>query len=223
MWQLLAAVFPLAVGAAFTPTLFGLQMLVVSGPQRRPRSLAVILGAACVFAVIFALGLLGLSQLPDAHTGSAGPRVFAVELLAGVVLLAVSGWLWLGGRRLDGRVGQKLSGYSEHASPVSFAGVAASMSVTDVSSIVLVIPALHLVTVSAAPVWADACVIAFLFACVLLPVWLPPVALRVGGDRAARVLDRMHAVLMRNEARVMGLLTAAFGVVLFGRAVAGLA
>lgn len=217
-----AAVLPLAVGAAFTPTLFGLQMVVVSGPQRRARSVAVILGATGVFAVIFALGLLGLGQLPDANTGSAGPHESVVELLAGAVLIGLSVWLLLARPRLGGQAGQRLRGYTEHASPTAFAALAAYMSVTDVSSIVILIPALHLVTVSTEPLWADAFVVTFLFVCVLLPVWLPPLALRVGGERAATVLNRMHAALMRNEVRVMGGLTAVIGLVLLYWGITGL-
>ena len=62
---------PLGLAAAVTPTLFALQVLVVSGPQWQKRSLGVIAGTAIVFVIIFALVLGGLSQLPDAGTGEA--------------------------------------------------------------------------------------------------------------------------------------------------------
>lgn len=217
MWQLFAAVFPLAIGAALTPTLFGLQMIVVSGPQRRARTFAVMLGAAGAFAAIFALALLGLNRLPDANTGSTGPVESGVQLLAGAVLVLLSGWLLVKQPRLSGKAGQRLRGYSEHASPLVFAALAAYMSLTDVSSIVILLPALHLVTVSTEPLWADAFVIAFLYVCVLLPVWLPPLVLQVGGERAARMLSRMHEGLARNEGRVMAALMACIGVFLVYR------
>lgn len=221
MWQLFAAVFPLAIGAALTPTLFGLQMIVVSGPRRRVRAVAVMLGAAGVFAGIFALGLLGLNRLPDANSGTAGATESMVELVAGVALVAVSVWLVVERPGLSGRGGRRLRSYSEHASPVVFAALAAYMSVTDVSSIVILLPALHMVTVSTQPLWADGFVVAFLYVSVLLPVWLPPMVLWAGGERAAALLGRMHSVLIRNEARVMGALMAVIGAVLIYWGLAG--
>ena len=69
MGALLASVLPLAVGAAVSPTLLALQLLVLTGATRpRARAWAVVAGSALVLAVYSVLGLTVLNHLhPDRH------------------------------------------------------------------------------------------------------------------------------------------------------------
>jgi hypothetical protein len=219
---LLASVLPLGLAAAVTPTLFALQVLVVSGPKWRQRGLAVIGGAAAVFVILFALVLGGLSQLPDAGTGVKPRWEYAIELGAGLVLLAVSIWLLMPHPEADARLEKKVSGYANHASIWVFAGLAAYMSVTDFSSIVILMPALHEVTNSSVAVYEKATVVGVLLACVLLPVIIPPLAVRLAGDRGVRAMKRTYAAVMGHQLQVMGSVSAFVAVVLIWRGVAAL-
>ena len=222
MAALILQVLPLAVGAAVTPTLFALQVLVVSGPHSRKRALAVIGGTAGVFGVYFALILGGLSQLPDAGTGAPSRSEHVIQLVAGLVLAGLAVWLLLPHPQADARLEHKVTAYADHASALVFAGLAAYMSVTDFSTLVLLLPALHAVTLSAEPIAAKALVTAFLMACVLLPVTVPALLVRFGGDRALAALRRAYNLVMGHQLQVMGAVAAVIAITLVSRGARGL-
>ncbi len=219
---LLASVLPLGLAAAVTPTLFALQVLVVSGPQWQKRGLAVIVGSAAVFVVFFGLVLGGLSQLPDAGTGVKPKWAYLVELVVGVVLLGISVWLLRPHPQADAKLEKKVRGYADHASIWVFVGLAAYMSVTDFSSIVILMPALHDVTNSTVAVYEKAIVVGILLACVLLPVIIPPLAVRLAGDRGVSAMKRAYALVMGHQLQVMGAVSAFVAVVLIWRGITSL-
>src|SRR5690606_2244341 len=133
---------------------------------------------------------------------------YASELVAGLVLLAVSVWLLMPHPEADAKLERKVSSYANHASVWVFAGLAAYMTVTDFSTIVILIPALHDVTNSAIAVVEKAVVVAFLMFCVLLPVIAPPLAVRLAGDRGVRFMKRIYTVVMGHQLQVMGAVSA---------------
>lgn len=212
---------PLALASAVTPTLFALQVLVVSGVDWQRRATAVAVGATAVFIAYFALVLAGFSQLPDAGTGHHSRWHYVIALVVGAVLIPVGIWMVRPHPHADATMERKVSAYADHANPWVFLGISAYMSVTDFSSLLVVIPALHEVTSSAVAVAEKAVVVAFLLLCVLLPVVLPPTAVLVGGQRAIVALRRMYAVIMGHQMQVMGVVALAVGVVLLWRGVRG--
>lgn len=221
MWELLTSVLPLGLAAAVTPTLFALQVLVVSGPHWRSRARAVVVGAGGVFLVVFLLVLGGLSQLPGAGSGTKPRWEYAIELTCGIVLLLAAVWMLRPHPQADARLEKKVEGYADHASPWMFAGLAAYMSITDFSSLVILLPALHDVTNSAAPVAGKALVVGLLYVCVLLPVIGPPLAVQVSGDRGVRAMKRSYTLVMGHQLQVMGAVAAVVGVLLLYRGVTG--
>lgn len=218
----MVTVLPLGLAAAVTPTLFALQVLVVSGPAWQRRAWAVMAGAGGVFAVVFAVILAGLSQLPDAGTGQASRAEYWIELVCGLILLPVAVWMLRPHPTADAKLEKKVRGYANHASPLVFAGLAAYMSVTDFSSLVLIVPALHDVTSSAVPVLAKAAVVLVLFTLLMFPIWSPPLAVRLTGERGVRMLNRVYEALMNHQVQVMGAVAAVLGVVLVYRGYQGL-
>lgn len=219
---LLVAVLPLAIASAVTPTLFALQVLVVSGADWQRRATAVAIGAAGVFIVYFALVLAGFSQLPGAGTGHHGRWHYVIALVVGAALIPVGVWMLRPHPHADAAMERKVSAYADHANPWVFLGISAYMSVTDFSSLLVVIPALHEVTNSAVAVADKGVVVAFLLVCVLLPVLLPPTAVLVAGQRAIGHLRRMYAVIMGHQVQVMGAVALAVGVVLLWRGLRGI-
>lgn len=222
MGSLLLTVLPLGIAAAVTPTLFALQVLVVSGPSWRPRAIAVTIGAGGVFLLVFGLVLAGMSQLPDAGTGDTTRTEYWIEFLCGVLLIPVAVWMLRPHPNADEKLEKKVEGYANHASPWVFAGLAAYMTITDFSSLVLIIPALHDVTSSSVAVVLKALVVAVLFLLVMVPMWAPPLAVRVAGDRGVRFLHRVYGVLMGHQIEVMGAVAALVGLVLAYRGYQGL-
>ena len=186
------------------------------------RAWAVILGSGGVFAVFFALVLGGLSQLPDAGKGTDSRSVYIVEVVAGVVLVVLAVWMLRPHPQADQRMEQKVRSHADHASPLVFAGLAAYMSLTDFSTFVFLLPALHAVTRSVVAVPEKAVVVAFLFVCVLIPVLVPALTVRLVGDRGVRALNRVYNLLMGHQIQVMGVVAAVIGVVLLVRGSRGL-
>lgn len=222
MGELLLSVLPLGLAAAITPTLFALQILVVSGPDWQRRALAVAVGSGAVFAVLFGLFLAGLAQLPDAGKGTTSPFTHWIELGAGVVLVALSVWLLRPHPGTDAKLEAKVRGYADHASPLVFAGLGAYMSVTDFSSLVVLIPALHDVTASAVPVLEKALIVLVLFLLVMVPLWVPPLAVRLAGQRGVRAMNRLYSALMNHQLQVMGVVALLLGGILAFRGARGL-
>src|ERR1700730_152382 len=67
MGALLASVLPLAIGAAISPTLLALQLLVLTGANKpRARAWALTIGAGLVLAAFSVLGLTVLNHLHPA-------------------------------------------------------------------------------------------------------------------------------------------------------------
>ena len=218
----MVAVMPLALASAITPTLFALQVLVVSGPRWRPRATAVAIGAAGVFLAYFALVLTGFSQLPDAGSGQHDRWHYLVAVASGAVLVPIGIWMLRPHPHADAAMERKVTGYAEHANPWVFLGISAYMSVTDFSSLLVVVPALHEVTNSAVAVLGKAAVVVFLFVCILLPVLVPPAAVVLGGTSAVGRLRRIYDVFMGHQMQVMGAVALGVGVVLLWRGLRGI-
>ena len=68
------------------------------------------------------------------------------------------------------------------------------------STFVFLLPALHAVTRSVVAVPEKAVVVAFLFVCVLIPVLVPALTVRLVGDRV-RALNRVYNLLMGHRSR----------------------
>ena len=85
MAALLFSVIPLGIGAAFTPSLFALQLLIVGNDPWRTKALAAFLGSAVAFGIAVTILLLGFAQLPT--TGS------STDLLDGVIRLVAAALL----------------------------------------------------------------------------------------------------------------------------------
>jgi hypothetical protein len=220
---LLLAIAPLGLAAAVTPTLFALQVLVVSGADWWRRATAVAAGAGLVFIAVFALVLAGFSQLPDAGSGRHSQWEDIIALACGAVLVPLGAWMLRPHPHADAAMERKVSGYADHANPWVFFGVAAYMSVTDFSSLLVLVPALHDVTSSAVAVVGKALAVLFLLFCIMLPVLAPPTAVLLGGDRARSTLRRLYALVMGHQVQVMGAVALVVGLILLVRGIRGLA
>ncbi len=65
-------------------------------------------------------------------------------------------------------------------------------------------------------------VVLILFMLVMFPIWSPPLAVRVTGERGVRMLNRVYDALMDHQIQVMGGVAAVLGLVLAYRGYQGL-
>ena len=88
MGELLSKVIPLSIGAAFSPTVLALELLILSGKRSKARSTAFLAGVLLVFVGITALGLA------ISHTTSTSPAqetiTKTVDVVAGAFLLLLA-------------------------------------------------------------------------------------------------------------------------------------
>ena len=222
MVSLFFEVLPMAIGAMVTPTLFALQVMVVSGSQWRPHARAVIAGTAAVFAVYTALILRGMSQLPSANTGLTSRTESIIEFGAGVVVLVVSIWLLIPHPQINQKMKDKVGSHSSRSSSMVYAGIAAYMAVTDFSTLALMLPALHDVTSSTTHIVFKALIVGFVFVCVMMPVLVPPGMVHFGGERTIDSLRRFNNWIMDHQLQVMGVVSGFIGVILVWRGLRGL-
>lgn len=193
MGSLLVAVLPLALGAAVSPTLLAMQLLVLTGTTHRlGRAWALTLGAALVLAAFSLLCVTALQRVRPHQSGHKSATDAAVLLASGALL----GLLALRSLVHQPTVGeQQPSRMSKHLSTAStawFVGVGALGMVVNFSTLLLVLPAMHEITHSTAATAAKVAVYAVLYVIVLLPVLVPVLAVTVLGPGADRALDATH-------------------------------
>src|SRR5665213_1431062 len=150
MGQLLFAVLPLALGAAVSPTLLALQLLVLSGPTHRlARAWALALGAALVLAAFSLLCVTALQHVRPHHAHRSATD--ATVLIASGVLL---GALAVRSRLRRPTPGEKHTSKTAErmatAATPWFIGVGAFGMVVNFSTLLLVLPAVHEITHSSA-------------------------------------------------------------------------
>jgi hypothetical protein len=198
MGNLLVAVLPLALGAAVSPTLLALQLLVLSGGTHRlARAWALAAGAALVLAAFSLLCVTALSRVRPSHAHKSATDA-AVLIASGVLLgaLAVRSRIRKPtvGERHTSRIGTRLT-----TAPSSwFLGVGAFGMVVNFSTLLLVLPAVHEITHSTAATSAKVTAFVVLYVIVLLPVLVPVVLAQLLGSRADHALDATHQWVGRN-------------------------
>jgi hypothetical protein len=218
MGALLASVLPLAVGAAVSPTLLALQLLVLTGATRpRARAWAVVAGSALVLAVYSVLGLTVLNRLhPDRH-GQHSLRG-AVIMFVAAGLLAVLALRSLIHRptpaeqhtsRTAGRLATAPTGW--------FLGVGALGMLVNFSTLVLFLPALHEISRSSAGPADRGVAFGLLCVITLLPVLAPVVVVTVLGTRAEPALEATHAFVSRHARQIGIAIEVVFAVYLVWR------
>ena len=222
MGHLLAVVLPLALGAAVSPTLLALQVVVLSG-RVRPlgRAWAVAAGSGFVLAVVTAVGLAVSHAAASRHGGH--PRsVAVVDLVAAALLvgLAVRSSLRrpMPADRHQSRTAARLAG----ASTPWFLAAGAVAMLLNFSTLVLYLPALHEIDVAPAGIGAKAAAVLLLFVITMAAVLVPVVVVSALGKRAAPLLERSNR-FMTAHGRQIGIgIELVFGVYLLVKGIVGL-
>jgi hypothetical protein len=194
----------LGLAAAFTPSLLALQLLIVSGDPWRRRALAVAVGGAAAFGIVGALLFLGFAQLPTEGLGSHPAEDAVLRLVAGVVLVTAAAWLFRPHAALQARVEGDIRGYVARASTWVFLGVAFALSIKDLSSFVVLAPALHDIAVAPINVAEQAVLLAVLYGLALSPVLVPPLLRVVLGHRANGFFTRTYRFTMSHQFELVG-------------------
>jgi threonine/homoserine/homoserine lactone efflux protein len=208
--SLLAVVLPLALGAAVTPTIVGVQLVTLGG-RVRPLAHAWALAAGCaaVLLVVSALALLvaGISNaLEDPSPTGGVVKLVAAALLAALGVQAVR-------HRGAGGASAPAEADEEQHLRRSFA-LGAGLMATNFSSLVLYFPAMHEIGISDASDGARVLAFMLVFAIALIPAWGPPLLVRALGERARGPLDRLSGFFTAHRQAIAATLCFGFAALL---------
>lgn len=193
MGQTLGIVIPLAAGAAVSPAVLTLQLVTLSG---RISPLARSWAIAGSYALVLA-GLVVVGLLLAASTGGSGTasETEAAVKLAAAVLLAV-----LGVRMLTRQPKPPKDHGDASASALGrYAAIGGVLMITNVTTAVLFIPAVHDVGVADISVEEKAGALALVFLITLLPAAGPPLGATLLGDRAQGALTKLNGFTTRHK------------------------
>ena len=210
--EVLAQVLPLALGAAVSPVILLVQMATLtSGTARLARAWAVAGGTAVALTGWGLAGWVLVNRLPTPRTGPDATAA-AVDLALAFVLVA------LGLRSLSQRhdpphapAPQDSTGGAHVAASFALGLVAMA---TNVTTVVLFLPAVRDVARAQLPVGGSAVVLAVLLLIVTVPAWLPVLAVTLGGAAGRRLLDRVGAFATIHHATIAAVVSFGFALYL---------
>ena len=210
--ETLLRIIPLGIGAAMTPSLFGLQILAAVGTSWLTRTSLVIAGSASAFGIASVALYTGFAQLPQ--RSDTGPNVVQGVLffIAAAVLVSVVIWLFLPHQNLSEKSEAALRRRLTAARGITFFGVAFVLSIKDVSSFALLVPGLHDIATSGTSPWAQGCLAVLLFALALSPTLIPALWRLLRGPQAERLLNRLYGWTMRHQFHIIGFMASVFAV-----------
>lgn len=210
--ELLVRVIPLAIGASFTPSLLGLQLLTSGAPKWFIRSLAVATGSGSAFLIACVALTAGFATLPKSAPSSPDIVGGYIWLTAAVVLTGVTVWLFLPHPGLAQAAERGLTKRIAKAKPMTFFAFAFALSIKDITSFALLVPAIHDVTVSPVPWWFQLPTIVLIYVIAMVPVLLPPVWRLIRGDKGNAQLFRLFRFTMDHQFTILGVISSIFAI-----------
>ena len=200
-------VIPLGVGAAFTPSLLALQILVTGQEHWRKRAAALAAGSGLAFGLFGVLIIFGFRKLPLPEVDGTDWFGALVRLVSAVVLAVSAVYLFIPHPALQKRVEARIQSYVQNSSLVMMFAIAFLLSAKDVSSFVMLVPALH--DIAVCPNFIEAGVaLVVLYTLALSPV-LAPIAVRVFFDKGSHdPMQKLYRFTMDHQFQIVGVVAA---------------
>lgn len=152
----------------------------------------------------------GFTRLPHHKVSAPDPIGAILWLAAATVLLGVAIWLFRPHGQLTKTVEEKLKARIDRANIWTFFGVAFVLSIKDITSFALIVPALHETAASNVNLLFQLLTSLFVFALALIPVILPPLWRTLMPRNATRDLAVIYRFTMDNQFRIVGVVAALF-------------
>lgn len=220
MNELLSTVIPLSLGAAFSPTVLAFTVLILGGKKTpRARIAYMILGMSILLAMItFAAGYL--SEVSK----DKGVQHFVegLDIALGMFLL------YLGTRSLLRKPSKEESKSSLHRyskgniSPIGFIPVGFLVMLTDVTSLVLFIPAIRDTTLASITTLEKVFVCMIPYTAVLVPAFVPLLLTIISPKKAMRTMTALDVWLKQHSRATSVFVSFIFGVFLLWRGISSI-
>jgi hypothetical protein len=208
---LLARVLPLALGAAVSPTILIVNLVILSSRRHpRARSAAFSAGATAVLVVWAVLSFSVIRPVAH-HRATSSPLYGWIDLAFALLLVG------LGLRNLSTppRPPRPRATDPDDAARVGrFVLLGIGMMLTNFTTLVLFLPLVREIVVSDVATTAKIVVAAVSIAVVTVVAWGPLLATVVWRERADRALGALNAAITRHQRTIGALVAIAFGVYL---------
>jgi hypothetical protein len=202
--SLVVSIVPFAIGAATNPAALAIELLILSGANRaKARTWAYLFGFVVGLLIFTTIAFLLLGRMSDA--GSGQPSV-ASRIISAVIAVAL---LALGIKTLIPKKGpkkpSKFAARIAAAKTPAFFGIGLLAMITDASSMILLLPALHEISLANDVVGVKFLATAVLLLIMLLPLVLPVLAVTVLRHRADSVLAKVNGFVSRHQSTINGI------------------
>ena len=207
MTKLIFSIIPFGIGAAISPTLLIITVIALASPSRRLLSgWAVVLGSGLAALFYAVLGFLIGSTI---HHKTHRNIDFVIDICVAVLLFILASRQWLRRNKATGKptIADRLA----KTSPRDFFVVGMIGMLCNATSIVLFIPAIHLITKSNAGVTARAAATLVMVLFLLLPVLIPVVIASLFGRHADGVLSKLHTYVTDYTVQITAAVELLFG------------
>lgn len=213
----MARIVPLGLGAAVSPTVLTVSVLLMCSP-RRPvaRGALFALGVLSVLAVISVLGITVLDRFADHHPSATERAVSdSVDLVLGLVLLALAARTAL--RPRDPTTERTARHPADHDGLASAYALGLVMMATNVTTIVLYIPAMRDIGRADVSTSDQAVALLVMLGFASLPATVPLLLRVVVPGPAQRALTRLDGAMTRHRRAIVLAVEIVFGVYLIVR------
>lgn len=229
MGELLTRVLPLAVGAAISPTVLAVALLILSS-DRRPvaRGWAFVGGVMVVVAGLTATGLAVSTQVgtPSRLRVEVTRTIDLVIGLLLLILAAATVLRMLSARRTgsdhaaaaDATVTGTSTPAHHHDGLVTAGLLGAAMMLSNFSTILLYVPAMHVIARSHVPDGQKAVVVVVVAFITTLPATAPLLVRMVAPGPAARTFGALHGWVTRHSQQIALVVEVVFGAWLLWKA-----
>jgi len=226
MGELLSKVLPLSLGAAISPTVLAVVLVVLSGRRAVARGAAYVAGVLVILAGLTALGLYGVRQVTPSATTTEIER--AIDAVAGVLLLLLALSTVLRAVVRDPAAPPDAPTKASTEAPIEASApgpdgraglggafvLGLAIMVSNFSTILLYLPAMHIVSTAEVTDRDKALAVVLAFVITSLPAMMPLVVRIVAPGPASRAFGRLHEFITHNQRRIGVTIEVLFGVYL---------
>lgn len=212
MGDLLTKVLPLSLGAAVSPTVLGVILVILSGRRAVARGGAYLAGVLLVLAGLTVVGLYGVRDTDPSPATVSIERV--VDGIAGVLLLLLAlGTVLRAALRDPATPADQPPPDSDRQHGLGGAFVLGiAMMVSNFSTILLYLPAMHIISAADVPGADKAAAVALAFVITSLP-GTAPFVFRLAAPRVAvPAFARLHEIVARHQLQITVAIEVIFGV-----------
>ncbi len=221
MNELLATVIPLAIGAAISPQVLAITVIILGGKKStKARTAYMVLGMFVVLAVITTVAAGSMSQVPKEQGSTYLVSWLNVGLGALLLYLGIRGFI----KKPDPNAPEKTvkERGAGNAGPGKYIIIGLIVMITDFSSVVLFIPGIRDVAVASVGLVSKILVGAILYFAVLAPALIPLLATVISPDKAGRTMVAINDWLKRHSQAINTILCFIFGAFLIFKGLAKL-